>query len=60
MWTWPWPARWEPLVPKRSPLLEHIERVGVLIDSMTGTDDGTSGQPAYNPISPEYDVGNQT
>lgn len=42
------------------PLLEHIARVGVVIYSMAGTDDDASRHPAYNPITPEYDKGNQT
>jgi predicted nucleotidyltransferase len=43
-----------------APLLEQIERVGVVIYSMRGTDDDESGQPGYNPISPEYGKGKQT
>ena len=43
-----------------APLLEHIQRVGVVIYAMGGTDEDASGQPAYNPNSPEHGKGRQT
>jgi hypothetical protein len=32
-----------------APLLEHIERVGIVIDTMAGTDSVACGLRAYNP-----------
>ena len=42
-----------------APLLEHIERVGVVIYTMAGTDDDASGQRAYNPSRAGSDKGGQ-
>ena len=42
-----------------APLLEHIERVGVVIYSMAGTDSDACGQRAYNPSRAGCDKGGQ-
>ncbi len=42
-----------------APLLEHIERVGVVIYAMAGTDSDACGQRAYNPSRAGCDKGGQ-